>query len=353
VVRLTISRRQVHAGLVAVALLAAWCAPGSAQASPPMPSCQAMHVPVTVPGVSDASLYGELCVPGGKTPPAVQLVVHGGSYTHAYWEWPQDPDRYSYVRRALAAGYATFNVDRLGSGRSTRPSSPQVTLENGANALHDVISRLRSGAIGGQAFSRVVWVGHSYGSAYAWIEASTYRDVDAFVLTGLLHSVKPSWLNMALADNYPAFLDPKFASAGLDSGYLTTVPGTRGSLFYYTPNADPSVIALDEDLKDTITLTEIQEGTPLFSSPPPETAPSRAITVPTLLVLGDHDNIACGSPDGLNCTQTNVTAQERPYYSPHAHMQVAIVPQTGHDIQLHLSAANADKRILDWLGGQQ
>jgi len=121
---------------------------------------------------------------------------------------------------------------------------------------------------------------------YAWIEASMYRDVDAFVLTGMMHSVKPSWLDMSLASTYPAFLDSKFASAGLDSGYLTTVPGTRGSLFYYTPNADPSVTALDEDLKDTISLPEIQEGTPLFSSPPPQTAPSRAITVRTLLGAG-------------------------------------------------------------------
>jgi pimeloyl-ACP methyl ester carboxylesterase len=156
-----------------------------------------------------------------------------------------------------------------------------------------------------------------------------------------------------VADSYPAFLDPKFASAGLDPGYLTTMPGTKGDVFYYTPNADPSVIALDEELKDTFTTTELAEGTPLISSPPPATAPSRAITVPTLVVLGDHDNIACGPPEGLDCTQTNVTAQEAPYYSPQAHMQVTIIPETGHDIQLHRSAADADQRILDWLGGQQ
>jgi pimeloyl-ACP methyl ester carboxylesterase len=320
------SRRQGQAvRVVVVAAFAAWIAfwaPAAAEASPPASTCQAMRAPVTVPGLSDASVYGELCVPAGGPPPrAVQLLVHGATYTHAYFDWPQERDRYSYVQKALAAGYATFNVDRLGSGQSTHPPSSQVTLSNGAEALHDVISALRSGELGGNAYSRVIWVGHSYGSAYAWIEASAYQDVDAFVLTGLLHSVKPSFLATSTSKLYPASVDPKFASAGLDPGYLTTVPGSRDDLFYSTPNADPSVIALDEELKDTVTTTELQEGTPLFSSPPPDTAPSRAIRVRTLLVIGDRDNIACGQPDGLDCTQTNVTAQESPYYSPQAHMQ--------------------------------
>ena len=39
-------------------------------------------------------------------------------------------------------------------------------------------------------------------------------------------------------------------------------------------------------------------------------APSRAIRVPTLLVLGAHDNLACGPPDGIDCTEANVRAQE-------------------------------------------
>src|ERR1700735_3359369 len=76
--------------------------------------CQGFMVPVAVENVPDVELYGELCVPKGRTPSAVQLLVHGTTYNHNYWDWPEDPDMHSHVRAALAAGYATFNVDRLG-----------------------------------------------------------------------------------------------------------------------------------------------------------------------------------------------------------------------------------------------
>ena len=74
----------------------------------------------------------------------------------------------------------------------------------------------------------------------------------AFVLTGLLHLLKPSWLALAFGDAYSATSDPKFATSGFDAGYLTFKPGTRASLFYWTPTAEPYVIALDERLKDTV-----------------------------------------------------------------------------------------------------
>lgn len=61
-----------------------------------------------------------------------------------------------------------------------------------------------------------------------------------------------------------------------------------------------------------ITATEIQEGVGLASQPPPETAPSRSIRVPTLLVVGGSDNLSCGPPDGLDCDTSGVLGQEGP-----------------------------------------
>lgn len=333
--------------LVMLVLLTAWTARGGANET--LETCQSFDVPVDVEGVPDATLYGELCMPKDTTPRTVQLLVHCATYNHHYSDWPQKPGRYSYVQKAVDAGYATFNVERLGYGRSTHPPSTLVTLPNGAEALHQVISQLREGMIGGHAFSRVIWVGHSLGTAYAWLEASLHQDVDAFVLTGLLHSVKQSWLDEAVASTYPASEDPKFADSGLDSGYLTTRPGTRGSLFYYAPTADPAVVALDEELKDTVSATEFSTAVQLFNSPPPSTAPSRSIKVPTLLVIGDHDKVMCGAPDGLECTTENVTAQEAPYYSPEADLEVMIASDTGHDLQLHPSAPKTGNDILDWI----
>jgi pimeloyl-ACP methyl ester carboxylesterase len=319
-----------------------------AAARPTVRDCHSASVAAPDSGIAGAAIYGELCVPAGQRPSAVQLLVHGATYTHTYWDWPLDPQLYSYVNYALAAGYATLAVDRLGTGLSTRPSSGQDTLSAGAGALHDVITHLRHGGIAGYTFKHVIWVGHSFGTAYAWIEVSQYRDVDAFVLTGLLHAIKPSLLT-APSPFYPAPDDPKFAGVGLDPGYLTSLPGTRGNTFYYAPGADPAVISLDEQLKDTISVPELTAGTALVDAPPPATAPSRAITVPTLLVVGQQDNLFCGPPDGLDCTPGNVLKAETPYYSAGTRLAAFTIPNTGHDLNLHYSAPLTDTLILGWL----
>ena len=313
-----------------------------------LPLCRALQVPVSLAQVPGASLYGELCVPATGTPSIVQLLVHGATYNRYYSDWPYRPDFYSYVRQMVGAGYATLNIERLGYGRSTHPLSTLVTLPNETEALRQVVDKLRSGEIGGRPFSRVIWVGHSLGTLYGWLEASVSQNVDAFVLTGLLHSVKPSWLALAGQSAYPAVLDASFAMSGLDTGYLTFKPGTRAPLFYWTPTAEPDVIALDERLKDTVSGTEFGAAVPLFNSPPPQTAPSQAIKVPTLLVLGQHDRVMCDE-DGLICNQQNVANAERPYYSPTARLQVLIAPNTGHDLQLHETAPATGERILSWL----
>lgn len=91
--------------------------------------------------------------------------------------------------------------------------------------------------------------GHSLGSIIGVQQAATYHDVDGLVVTGFLHTYGPG-IAVLLANLYPSALDPRFATLGLDLGYLTTKPGTRGPTFYYLPNADPAVIALDEQTKE-------------------------------------------------------------------------------------------------------
>jgi hypothetical protein len=122
-----------------------------------LPQCQALQIPVSLPQLSGVvSLYGELCVPATGTPSAVQLLVHGATYNRYYSDWPYRPDFYSYVRQMVGAGYATLNIERLGYGRSTHPPSASVLLPTGTEALRQVVDKLRSGEIGGHAFSRVI-----------------------------------------------------------------------------------------------------------------------------------------------------------------------------------------------------
>jgi pimeloyl-ACP methyl ester carboxylesterase len=311
--------------------------------------CEPVDVPVTVPGTPDAKVHGELCMPVNSEPKSVHLLVPGSTMTHVYYDWPQEAGRYSYVERALAAGHATLSVDRIGSGQSTRPPSAQITLEVGADTLHEVITWLREGRSPGQTFERVVWVGHSLGSIYAWVEAARHQDVDAFVLTSMTHKLKPSFAPEVGNSYYPASQDPKFADSGYDPGYVTTKPGSRPASFFHTPGADPKVVELDERLKNTTSGVELNQAVGLITAPPAETAPSRQIKVPTLLVLGERDAFFCGAPDGIACTKEGVLNSEAPYYSPEARLDAIIAPNAGHSVQLHLSAPESTDRILRWV----
>jgi hypothetical protein len=117
-------------------------APASALAAVPGgPTCCGYLVPVAVGGRRTASgnAPGQLCYTGPSLPRTVQLLVHGITTSHLYWDFPLDNAYYSYVRTVTAAGYATFNFDPLGAGASTRPASIAVPINSGTVARHIVI----------------------------------------------------------------------------------------------------------------------------------------------------------------------------------------------------------------------
>ena len=123
--------RRLGALLVATSGLGLTLAAGAKEADEALPQCEAMQVSVSLPQVTVATtLYGELCERAGTSPSAVQLLVHGATYNSYYNDWPNRPGYYSYVRLMTGAGYATFNIERLGYGRSTHPYSGQVTIQN-------------------------------------------------------------------------------------------------------------------------------------------------------------------------------------------------------------------------------
>ena len=231
--------------------------------------------------------------------PTVQLLVHGATYNHLYWNFPYGNGYYSYVGAATAAGYATFDIDRIGDGNSSHPPSSELALDAGEVALHDVVTALRSGAVDGHAFQHVIMVGHSIGSVEAWIEIARYHDVNAVIITGALHAISPD-IGALESDLYRRSTSPAFAGSGLDPGYLTTLPGTRGSLFYDPATSNPAVVATDEADKDTRTPAELAGAAALISQPPAQ-QPSYQITLPVLSVVGQDDNLFCTAVTAYNC----------------------------------------------------
>ena len=121
----------------------------------------------------------------------------------SYWDLPYNSYNYSYVDAAIASGYCTLNYDRLGIGNSSHGeplNEIQAGLEIGA--LYQLTTMLRQGQFPGvpHTFTKVVHVGHSFGSGQTLGLAAAYPDAsDAIVLTGFStnSSFQPSFLTGA------------------------------------------------------------------------------------------------------------------------------------------------------------
>jgi pimeloyl-ACP methyl ester carboxylesterase len=201
---------------------------------------------------------------------------------------------------------------------------------------------LRRGTLG-TAYRKVVLAGHSYGAVSALLEASTYHDVDALIINGGGHRYNPVNIGLLIETNMiPAMLDPKFANSGYDPGYETTRPGAR-SVFYNASNADPGVIALDEQLKQTGTRLEGFSGA-LY---PLRTA-DRNLSLPSLTINGDKDPFFCDNAE--DCSSSDALAAfERQFYAPGVAVRARVFRGAGHDINLERVAPEVFTSMLDFV----
>jgi len=293
---------------------------------------------------ADQTISGTFCKPlWWSGAHEVDVLVHGGTYNRTYWDYPYNNLLYSYVKDTLAAGRATFAYDALGDGSSSHPVSTAITGASSAYVLHQVVQWARHQ----QHIPKVVTVGHSFGGFTAVAEAGTYKDVNGVVATGVAHAFSPDTIQAATQDSYPANLDPQFQGKNLDSGYLTTVPGTRGAI-YFGPTADPNLIAYDEAHKDTLSLSMLLDVLSLGQTPAAQNI-SNQITAPVLEIIGQQDAFYCAG-GAIDCTsQTAFTNYEAPYYAHAANFTAKLVPHTGHDLTLHPSAFASFLTINQWI----
>jgi pimeloyl-ACP methyl ester carboxylesterase len=320
--------------------------PAPAIASEPATHCRDVTVAVSIAEGQPAQyqIWGQLCTPNHQAAATVQVLVHGLNYSHVYWDFPFQSNHYSYVRWANRAGYATFNLDRIGVWHSSHPASSEVTLESNAYTIHQVVAALRGGAIGERAFHSVMLVGHSYGSEIAKLEASIYRDVNALVLTGSAHTISASAVEHLAQLGQPVDQVPRLAAEVPpgDSGYVTVQDAQRPEFMYDVTGADPRVIALDIATKETNTLAEL--FTIGDANPPGVTTQLR---LPILIADGANDKLAC-APDATDCsTAATLAAAEQPFY-PNARVDAVVIPHAGHVLNLHRNADLAYRNIIAW-----
>lgn len=309
-------------------------------AEAPATTCRNVAVPVRA-GTQTGPLSGTLCVPPRAT--TVQLLVPGWTYNRNYWQTPYRPGADSYQQAANRAGYATLAIDRLGTGASLRPLSVFDTMQNDLASLDSVVRALRAGELGPR-FSRVIGVGHSYGSILVDTTAREYGGFDALITTGFSHVL--NYGNAAaeiIGHAYLASGDEKFAGLGLDPLYVTSQPGTR-DIFYHAPNVHPSVKKIDEkDMKDT---DSVINAATLLNYSVPNRDPR--LNVPVLNVTGDHDQFFCGVLSADCVSSAALREYERQWYAPGTEVEAFLVPDTGHNATLELTAPQSFRRMLDF-----
>ncbi|HEX3785439.1 MAG TPA: alpha/beta hydrolase [Pseudonocardiaceae bacterium] len=334
--------RRIQRAVAACAALAATlllAVPVQADTAPA--SCQDLYFPVTILGTPQ-TMYGRLCVPAGGAR-TVEVLIPGASYDSAYWD-PRSPSVSSFRLAMNNGGYATLTVDRVGTGRSSRPPSVLLTSVTQAGAVHQVVQDLRAGTKS-QAFDKVILGGHSVGSAVAIIEAGTYHDVDGVLVTGLTHGINPIGAAAIVATLIPAALDPKFAGKGYDLGYLTTDPGTRYASFQKPGPYLPAVAAMDESTKAVFATGEVVD-TVLIGV---VSTYSKLITVPVMLVMGQDDPAFCGGLIAPDCsTAATLLRDEAPYYSAKARLQTYVVDDWGHSINYAPDAPGYQAAVIAW-----
>ncbi|MEV4312480.1 alpha/beta fold hydrolase [Actinocrispum sp. NPDC049592] len=281
------------------------------------------------------NVRGQLCAPAGAT--TVQVLLHGATYNRMYWDLPYGD--YSYQRQEAARGLATFAIDELGVGQSTRPLSTLLTGVTQASAVHQVVDYLRRG------YGKVVLHGHSAGSAIAVVEAATYHDVDGVILTGVTHLPNVPVVGQdVLFGLYPVTLDPQLGPRGDDPGYLTTRPGTRGTMYHSAGDLDPLAVQADETYaKDTVSATSLVDIISLGLVSPM----SAGINAPVLLVDGTNDTGFCGLIRDCSTAQA-LLAQEAPYFGA-GRLSVYVLPGSGHSVALAANASLYRDTVRTWL----
>ncbi|KAF4626947.1 hypothetical protein G7Y89_g11209 [Cudoniella acicularis] len=147
-----------------------------------------------------------LCDPKGQKPTTIEHLTHGIPHDRTYWDLLIG--NLSWVDVALAYGYSTLAIDRLGVGQSEMPDGLNI-VQTGVNIeiANSINNMLRAGQIGNREFSKIINVGHSYGS-YITNGLGVFHpsSADAFVLTGFGHAKGNTPALLMAWDSVPAHL---------------------------------------------------------------------------------------------------------------------------------------------------
>ncbi|KAG4425907.1 hypothetical protein IFR04_000851 [Cadophora malorum] len=316
----------------------------------------------------------QFCIPDTSniTNPTVQVLTHGIGFDKTYWDLPYNGYNYSYFNVATDQyKYCTLSFDRLGVGNSSHGeplNEIQAFLE---------ISQHQS------TFSKVVHVGHSFGSAQTYSLANLYPELtDGIILTGF--SMNSSFVhffaagaNFQLANRnqplrfsnitgqqvqtlFQMYAEPLVdyiapidlttipPPQGLPNGYLISSNAEANKYLFLKPQFyDPGILTLGEATKQPVTLGELLSLGSLVVQ--------NNYNGPVLVITGDSDLPYCGS----DCLATGGAAPSIPSQVKMNFPNVAdgnfsavVQPNSGHGINLHYNATGAYAVMNEFLGSK-
>ncbi|KAG8712447.1 hypothetical protein FRC08_014563 [Ceratobasidium sp. 394] len=303
------------------------------------------------------NIFTQLCLPNGwRDGGVVHIGTHGINFDHSYWEFGYSKE-YNYIEAATKAGYAVFTHDRLGVGQSDKPDGlGEVQAATEVEILHQLIQNLRSTG----KFSKVVGIGHSFGSIQLTGIANKYPDdVEAVILTGYTPSMVTVPLSftgwaITLAKEQPdANIRSRWMSLPNGANKYTTdlaywgtgSPSADRFAFFAEGNYDEGAFTQAYNTKQTFTMGEfLTIGEPVL-----QPAPNYKGDV--IVVTGEKDLIFCGG----NCNQPPTTTSgksllddTKTLYPNAKSFMTYVTPGAGHALFTHHGTDSTISTILGW-----
>ncbi|MDG4815043.1 alpha/beta fold hydrolase [Micromonospora sp. WMMD956] len=301
--------------------VAGFASPAAAHARPWQHSSLDVRVAVGVDGVSAATIHAEQYAPKRRAR-GIQVLIPGVTYDHRYFDLPTSNGTVSQARQAARAGWLAVALDRIGTGRSTRPPADSVTTAVHVASIDHFIDDLSRR----YPHLPIVVVGHSYGSVVAEGVAGVSDKVDALVVTGFMYrATLPSF------EGFPELVPARPA------GYLTTAPNSR-AFFYHLPNTDPATLAADEATKATTTAAEI----PGFGAELTTGTFAATVRVPVLVVVGEHDYLYVGGDPAA------FGADQKRSFGAASRVDAVVIEDAAHDLALHRNAPRTNDLVNRW-----
>jgi pimeloyl-ACP methyl ester carboxylesterase len=338
--------KKLHFALLIVSLLSLWL-PNPLLAQSGNVNVERVAFPVTLADQQSYSMVGYLyTVTGnpndiancGERRHTLQVLVHGGSYNHKYWDAGViNGNDYSYARYMAGQCYSVLALDRLGTGESSKPNGDFTNLANEADGLQQILTSLHTTPNPTRRpFQRIVLVGHSFGSFLSVYTLGTYGKVaDAAVITGWVHSpgVVP--------------IDPALFEQLLQNPYIISPAEVRTALFYHQSAADPAVIAYDNaNFADAMTRGFFSNAIAMFiARGQGDVAQIKALSkvdqlnVPVFVQLADFDFLFPAS----------VAGPEASFYSNAPTVTIDVLSNMGHVFNLHTNHSEGWQRINNWI----